>query len=78
MCLQLWFDIDIWFGIGVFAINLWCSSCRACYDGVVDTLPSGQCVSLFLELISTTYQHKYYNEDTIKRLVCVIEGCPPA
>ena len=25
--------------------------------GVVDTLPSGQCVSLFLELVSTTYQH---------------------
>ena len=37
-------------------------------DGVVDTLPSGQCVSLFLELVSTTYQHtlKYYNEDTTK------------
>ena len=46
--------------------------------GVVDTLPSGQCVSLSLELISTTYQHKYYDEDTTKRLVCINEGCPPA
>ena len=29
--------------------------------GVVDTLPSGQCVSLLLELISTTHQHKNNN-----------------
>ena len=47
--------------------------------GVVDTLPSGQCVSLFLELVSTTYQHtcKHYNEDT-NRVVCITEGCPLA
>ena len=48
--------------------------------GVVDTLPSGQCVSLFLELVSTTYQYKYiyYNEDTTNMVVCITEGCPLA
>ena len=31
--------------------------------GVVDTLPSGQCVSVYFHLVSTTHQHnlKYHN-----------------
>ena len=68
--------IDIMVGIALFisSINY---PLRA---EVVDTLPSGQCVSLFLEFISTTYQCKYiyYNEDTTNRVVCITEGCPLA
>ena len=36
---------------------MWCNKITVETE-VVDTLPSDQCVSLLLELISTTYQHK--------------------
>ena len=64
---------DIMVGIGLFISSINIIPGAPLRAGVVDTLPSGQCVSLFLELVSTTYQHtcKYYNEDTTNRVACI-------